>query len=127
MKQLLLLIVSMAVPVLFAQTPPPTGRYFTPATLYDSLKGKSTTVSNPTEREAQFYLMGVYDLSQETGQSCAMRGTTSAAQLEHVYTSYIEAHPIPRNTLVTHAQLQKQTAASVAMRAFSEAWPCQSV
>jgi len=122
MKKLALLLVSMAMPGLLAQTQPLPGRYFTPTVLYDALKGKNTTA---TEREAQFYLMGVYDLSQETGQSCATRRTTNPAQLEQAYTSYIEAHPIPHDTLATHAQLQTQTAASVAERAFIEAWPCQ--
>jgi hypothetical protein len=79
----------------------------------------------PTEREAQFYLMGVYDLTQETGKSCATRGTTTPEQLEQAYASYVDAHPIPRDTLATHAQLETQTAASVAQRAFVEAWPCQ--
>jgi hypothetical protein len=119
----LLLFASMVVSGLLAQTQPLPGRYFTPTRLYDVLKAKSTT--EPTEREAQFYLMGVYDLSQEVGKSCATRGTTSPEQLEQAYTSYMEAHPIPRDTLATHAQLETQTAASVAQRAFVEAWPCQ--
>ena len=127
MKKLALLLVSIAVPGVLAQTQPLPGRYFSPTDLYDALKSKSTTTGRPlpTEREAQFYLMGVYDLSQETGQSCATRGTTNPAQLEQAYTSYIEAHPIPHDTLATHAQLQTQTAAGVAARAFTEAWPCQ--
>jgi hypothetical protein len=128
MKKLALLIVSIAVPGLLAQTQPLPGRYFTPTALYDALKSKSTTADGkplPPERAAQFYLMGVYDLSQENGQSCATRGTTSPAQLEQVYTSYIEAHGVPRDTLATHSQLQTQTAAGVAARAFIEAWPCQ--
>jgi len=123
MKKLALLILSVAVPSLLAQTAPLPGRYFTPTRLYDVIKSKSTT--EPTEREAQFYLMGVYDLSQETGQSCATRGTTRPEELEQAYTSYLEAHPIPHDTLAMHAQLQNQTAASVAQRAFIETWPCQ--
>ena len=121
MKKLALLTALIAVPGLLAQNPPLPGRYFTPQALYDALKGKSTT----TEREAQFYLIGVYDLSQENGQSCATRGTTKPEQLEQVYTSYLDAHGVPRDTVATHSQLQTQTAAGVAARAFIEAWPCQ--
>lgn len=133
MKKLaLLLVVSIVVPTAFAQMQPLPGRYFTPSEIYEALTARGITRSKtatgkvlPTEREAQFYLMGVYDLSQETGQSCATRGTTTPEQLEQVYTSYMEAHPIPRDTVATHAQVQTQTAAGVAGRAFIEAWPCQ--
>jgi len=132
MRKLALLFASMAVPGLLAQTQPLPGRYFTPSEVYEALTARGITRSKtatgkvlPTEREAQFYLMGVYDLSQETGQSCATRGTTTPEQLERAYVSYVEAHPIPNDTLATHAQLQAQTAASVAQRAFIEAWPCQ--
>ena len=117
---------------LLAQTQPLPGRYFTPSEVYEALTARGITRTKtatgkvlPTEREAQFYLMGVYDLSQETGQSCATRGTTTPEQLEQVYASYVEAHPVPRDTLATHAQLETQTAAGVAQRAFVEAWPCQ--
>jgi hypothetical protein len=132
MKKLALLMISIAVPSLLAQTQPLPGRYFTPTDIYESLSRRGITQSKsatgkplPTEREAQFYLMGVYDLSQETGQSCASRGTTKPEELEQAYTSYMDAHPIPHDTLATHAQLQTQTAASVAQRAFIETWPCQ--
>jgi len=132
MRKLALLFVSIAVPGLLAQTQPLPGRYFTPSDVNEALTARGITRSKtatgkvlPTEREAQFYLMGVYDLSQETGQSCATRGTTTPEELEQVYTSYIQAHGVPRDTLATHAQLQTQTAAGLATRAFIEAWPCQ--
>lgn len=132
MRKLALLVVSIAASGLLAQTQPLPGRYFTPTEVYDALTRRGITQSRsttgkllPTEREAQFYLMGVYDLSQETGKSCATRGTTTPEQLERAYASYVEAHPIPNDTLATHAQLETQTAASVAQRAFIEAWPCQ--
>jgi len=119
MKKIALSIVVIIVPVLLAQTQLLPGRYFTPMALYDALKNKSA------EPNARFYLIGVYDLSQETGQSCATRGTTKPEQLEQVYMSYMDAHGVPRDTLATHAQLETQTAAGYAVRAFSEAWPCQ--
>jgi hypothetical protein len=119
MKKLALLTALIAVPGLLAQNPPLPGRYFTPQALYDALKNKSA------EPNARFYLIGIYDLTQENGQSCATRGTTTPEQLEQVFISYMDAHGIPRDTLATHDQLQKQTAASYAVHAFSEAWPCQ--
>ena len=132
MRKLALLFVSIAVPGLLAQTQPLPGRYFTPSDVYEALPRRGLVQSKsatgkvlPTEREAQYYLIGVYDLSQETGQSCATRGTTSPEQLEQTYAHYVEAHPLPNDTLATHAQLQTQTAAGLATRAFIEAWPCQ--
>jgi hypothetical protein len=121
MKRLAFLVILLAVPGLLAkpQTQPLPGRYFTPQSLYDALKNRNT------EPTARYYLIGVYDLSQETGQSCATRGTTNPAQLEQVYLSYLDAHGIPRDTLATHEQLLNQTAAGYAAKAFSEAWPCQ--
>src|SRR5579864_7032513 len=94
-SKLALLIVSIVMPSLLAQTPPPLpGRYFVQADIYNAIKGlKSTTPGKlvlPTDREAQFYLMGVYDFTQGSGQSCATRGTTNPEQLEQVYTSYID-------------------------------------
>jgi hypothetical protein len=125
-SKLALLIVSMVIPSLLAQTPPLPGRYLVQADLYNAIKNKGTTVGKVqiTETDAQFYLMGIYDFTQGAAQSCATRGTTSPAQLEQVYASYVDAHGIPRDTLATHAQLQLQTAASIAAQAFIEAWPC---
>jgi hypothetical protein len=121
MKKLALLAVLLAVPGLLAQpqTQPLPGRYYTPQTLYTALKNKAQ------EPAVRFYLVGVYDLAQETGQSCATRGTTHPEDLEQVYISYMDAHGIPRDTLATHEQLLNQTAAGYAVKAFSEAWPCQ--
>lgn len=102
-----------------AQTQPLPGRYFTPKALYDAIKNKAQ------EPAARYYLVGVYDLAQETGQSCATRGTTKPEDLEQTYISYMDAHGIPRDTLATHDALQKQTAAGYAVKAFAEAWPCQ--
>jgi hypothetical protein len=88
------------------------GRYFTPDTLSDRLK------SAATERPAQFYLMGAYDLVQDSGQSCAARGTTTPAQLEQIFSQYLQAH-----SELMHAD---RTAASVTAQAFAEYWPCQA-
>jgi hypothetical protein len=119
MKKLALLIIAVAVTGLLAQNQPLPGRYFTPQTLYTALKNKAQ------EPAVRFYLVGVYDLAQETKQSCATRGTTHPEDLEQVYISYMDAHGIPRDTLATHEQLLNQTAAGYAAKAFSEAWPCQ--
>lgn len=101
------------------QTQPLPGRYFTPKALYDALKNKST------EADAQYYLIGVYDLSQETGQNCATRGTTKPADLEMVYISYMDKNGMPKDTIATHDQLLKQTGAGYAVKAFADSWPCQ--
>jgi hypothetical protein len=87
------------------------GRYFTP----DSLVAQMN--STETEKSAQFYLMGVYDLTQTAGQSCAVRGTTTPMQLGAVFSNYLQAHPE-----LMHAD---RTAAGVAAQAFAEYWPCQ--
>ncbi len=121
MKKLALLLVVVAVPGLLAkpQSQPLPGRYFTPKMLYDALKSKAQ------EPAARYYLIGVYDLSQETGQSCATRGTTHPEDLEMVYISYMDKNGMPKDTIATHAQLLNQTAAGYAVKAFSDAWPCQ--
>jgi hypothetical protein len=93
------------------QQPKSAGRYFTP----DSLV---STINDPTtEKAAQLYLVGVYDLSQDSGHSCAVRGTTTPGQLEQVFSDYLKSH-----TALLHAD---RTAASVAAQAFTESWPCQ--
>ena len=72
--------------VVNAQTPPPPqlpGRYYTPATFIE-------VISDPKrEAMAQVHLMGTYDLTQDTRQSCAIRGTTSPQLLEKVFIDYI--------------------------------------
>lgn len=120
MKKIALMLLATG-PALFAQSQnqPLPGRYFSPQRLYDALKDKTA------QPNARYYLIGVYDLTQETGQSCATRGTTRPEQLEQVFISYMDAHGIPRDTVGTHAELEKQTAAGYAVKAFSEAWPCQ--
>jgi hypothetical protein len=87
------------------------GRYFTPNTLLSQLQNPAT------EKLAQFYLMGTYDLTQDSGQSCAVRGTTTPIQLEQIFSQYLQAHPE-----LMHAD---RTAAGVAAQAFAEYWPCQ--
>jgi hypothetical protein len=86
------------------------GRYFTSDTLLSQLK------SPATEKSAQFYLMGVYDLTQDSGQSCAVRGTTTPLELEQIFSQYLQTHPE-----LMHAD---RTAAGVAGQAFAEYWPC---
>jgi len=87
------------------------GRYFTADTLLSQLQ------SPATERSAQLYLMGAYDLTQDSGQSCAVRGTTTPVQLVKVFSNYLRAH-----SELMHAD---RTAAGVAAQAFAEFWPCQ--
>jgi hypothetical protein len=43
------------------------GRYFTPDTLLAQMNNAAT------EKFAQFYLMGAYDLTQDSGQSARLR------------------------------------------------------
>lgn len=87
------------------------GRYFTPATLVAQMKNSAT------ENTARLYLIGAYDLAQDSGRSCAVRGTTTGPQLEQVFADYLKAHP----ELVS----ADRTAAGVAAQAFAEYWPCQ--
>jgi hypothetical protein len=89
----------------------PAGRYFTPASLVAQMKNAST------ENAARVYLIGAYDLAQDSGQSCAVRGTTTPQQLGQIFSDYLKAHPE-----VTNAD---RTAAGVAAQAFAEYWPCQ--
>jgi hypothetical protein len=87
------------------------GRYFTSATLV-------TQMNNPaTENLAQAYLEGAYDLAQQSGRSCAVRGTTTPKQLEQIFGEYLASHPAVRDA--------DRTAASVAADAFAEHWPCK--
>jgi hypothetical protein len=87
------------------------GRYYTPDTLAAQMN------SAATENLAQSYLMGAYDLTQDSGQSCAVRGTTTPVQLEKIFSDYLQTHPG-----LTHAD---RTAAGVAAQAFAEYWPCR--
>jgi hypothetical protein len=86
------------------------GRYFTTDTLVKQMNDPAT------EGLAQTYLMGAYDLAQESGRSCAVRGTTSSTQLEQVFADYLASHPAIRQA--------DRTAAGVAADAFAEHWPC---
>jgi hypothetical protein len=85
------------------------GRYFTP-------DGLAAQPSGSKDQIAQNYLMGIYDLTQDAGQSCAQRGTTTPVLLEKVYSDYITAHPE-----LMHAD---RNAAAIAARAFAQYWPC---
>ena len=42
---------------------------------------------------AMHYLEGAYDLTQDSGQSCAERGVTTPVLLEKVFSDYVNAHP----------------------------------
>jgi hypothetical protein len=88
------------------------GRYFTPDTLLVQLQNAGT------ERAALSYLEGTYDLTQDAGQSCAQRGTTTPILLEKVFTDYLQANPD-----LLHAD---RTAGGIAAQAFAQYWPCQS-
>lgn len=87
------------------------GRYFTPATLTAEMR------SADTETTAKSYLMGAYDLTQDSGQSCAMLGTTTPQLLEKVFMDYLQTHPELTQT--------DRTAAGIAVEAFVEHWPCR--
>jgi hypothetical protein len=73
--------------------------------------------SAATEQLAQFYLLGAYDLTQDAGKSCAVRSTTTPAQLEKIFSDYLRANPG-----LLHAD---RTAAGVAAQAFAAYWPCK--
>lgn len=86
------------------------GRYVTPEMLIDDM-------NDPVKKDVvQAYLKGAYDLTQESGRSCALLGTTTPKQLEQIYSDYLTAHPLLLN--------MKYTAAAVAAEAFAEHWPC---
>lgn len=110
-KSPILVLMLLAIPASGQQQQLP-GRYFTPDTLVAQLNNAAT------KNSADSYLIGVYDLTQQSGQSCALRGTTTPAQVEQVFSNYLTAHPD-----LMHAD---RTAASVAAQAFSEYWPCSS-
>jgi hypothetical protein len=96
-----------------AQTQPrqqPSGQYFTASMLAAEMR------SADTETSAKSYLLGTYDLTQDSGQSCATRGTTTPALLEKVFSDYVQAHP--------KLMQSDRTAAGVAAQAFAEHWPC---
>ena len=93
------------------QQPKLPGRYYTPDTLVAQM-------NNPaTERVAQLYLVGAYDSAQDSGRSCAARGTTTPPQLEQVFSDYLKSH-----TSLLHTD---RTAAGIAAQAFAENWPCK--
>lgn len=69
-----------------------------------------------TEKLAQSYLIGAYDLAQDSGQSCGV-GTTAPVQLEQIFSNYVKAHP--------ELLRADRSAAGVAAQAFAEYWPCQ--
>src|ERR1700722_5510845 len=94
-----------------AQPPDLPGRYFTPASFIELI--------NDPKREsmAQVYLMGTYDLTQDSHQSCAIRGKTTPQLLEQVFIDYVKAHP----EVIT----ADRTAGGVAAEAFKAYWPCK--
>ncbi|HTW74982.1 MAG TPA: Rap1a/Tai family immunity protein [Steroidobacteraceae bacterium] len=92
-----------------AQAPVPVGRYFTPENF-------GAQIGHGNDQFAQIYLMGAYDLTQDTGQSCAQRGTTTPVLLEKVYSDYLIAHP--------ELSYADRTAAGIAAQAFVDYWPC---
>lgn len=86
------------------------GRFFTPASF-------AMQMGNGNHPLVQVYLMGVYDLTQYSDQSCALRGTTTPEQLEQAFADYLKVHP--------NAGQADRPAAGVAAMAFSQKWPCQ--
>ncbi len=98
-----------AIGIVSAPVAQPPGRYFTA----DSLAAQT---SHGNDQLARIYLMGAYDLTQDTRRSCAQRGTTTPALLEKVYSDYLNAHPE-----LMHAD---RTAAAIAAQAFTQYWSC---
>ncbi len=94
-----------------AEQSPLPGRYFTPASL-------TAQMNRPNDQVAEVYLMGAYDSTQDAGQSCAARGTTTPVLLAKVFSDYLTAHP--------DLAAADRTAAGVAAQAFSQYWPCHS-
>lgn len=87
------------------------GRYYNPARLNAALENADTEIG------AQYYLVGAYDLTQDSGKSCAMRNTTTHVLLEKIFSDYLHAHP--------ELMQSERTAAGVAAQAFAEYWPCK--
>lgn len=86
------------------------GRYVMPGMLLQQMANADT------EKLALSYLEGVYDLTQDSGQSCAALGTTTPLLLEKIYSDYLQAHP--------DLMQGERTAAGVAAKAFAQYWPC---
>jgi hypothetical protein len=86
------------------------GRFFTPASL-------AMQLANGNHSLVQMYLTGVYDLTQQSDNSCAMRGSTTPDLLEQAFDAYLKVHP--------DAEQADRPAAGVAAMAFSLKWPCQ--
>lgn len=86
------------------------GRYYTPGKLLLLMSDAGT------EKSAMYYLEGAYDLTQDSGKSCAQRGVTTAELLEKVFSDYVNAHKLTGGN---------RTAAGVAAQAFAEYWPCK--
>jgi hypothetical protein len=108
-------LVVLLCPVAYAQSQQSeqiSGRYFTADTLLSQLQSRAT------EKSAQLYLMGAYDLTQDSGQSCAVRGTTTPIQLIQVFSNYLRAH--------SELMHSNRTAAGVAAQAFADYWPCKA-
>jgi len=73
-------------------------------------------MKHPNDQRPLLYLMGAYDRTQDAGQSCALRGTTTPVLLERVYSDYITAHPE-----LMHAD---RNATAIAAQAFAQIWLC---
>lgn len=91
--------------------PNPLGRFFTPANL-------ASQMAEGHDPLVRTYLMGVYDLTQYSDQSCAVRGTNTPDLLEQSFTDYLKKHP--------DAEQEDRPAAGVAATAFSQRWSCRT-
>jgi len=73
---------------------------------------------NPNnEAEAVDYLMGVFDFTQDSGQSCAASAPVPPIELAQIFSDYLKSHPKLVNA--------GRSAAGVAALAFAEHWPCR--
>jgi len=95
----------------YAQLPQGPARYWNPT----GLAGQTHNPDN--ERLAQSYLMGVFDITQDSGKSCALRAPVPTAELNQIFSDYLKSHPKLLNA--------GRSAAGVAAQAFIEHWPCQ--
>jgi hypothetical protein len=80
--------------------------------------GLAAQTHNPdNEKLAQSYLMRVFDVTQDSGQSCALKTPATVAQLNQIFSDYLKSHPNLLNA--------GRSAAGVAAQAYTEYWACK--
>jgi hypothetical protein len=104
------ILVLLLSPTGYAQLHQGPAHYWNPT----GLAGQTHNPDN--ERMAQSYLMGVFDFTQDSGKSCALRAPVPTAELNQIFSDYLKSHPNLLNA--------GRSAAGVAAQAFTEHWPC---